>query len=242
MEISVENLSKQYGRKSTFVQALSSVSFKINAGDFIGLVGRNGAGKSSLIKALIGVSAIDEGSVTIDGGKIAHCSGIFKSMLSYLPEEKALHEEFVVSDWVELQAEIKGLSGTIKKEAISVLSAEFELNGIKDKQIKALSKGEGQRVAIVTALMNRPKLLIFDEPFYGLDPFYSNKLRSNLKRLNDIGSAIIVSSHQMPEVEILCKRILMMSNGKIIVDQLLEDLKASHPNLRLDEIFHKLTT
>jgi ABC-2 type transport system ATP-binding protein len=198
----------------------------VRSQSIFGLLGPNGAGKTSLIRIITTITAADSGEVLINGHKLTQLSA---RDIGYLPEERGLYKKMKVGDQLMFLAQIKGLS---KSEAKQNISYWFEKFGIEDwwnKKVDELSKGMQQKIQFVSTVMHKPKLLILDEPFSGLDPINTNLIKDEIYRLNKEGTSIIFSTHRMEQVEEICEDIVLMNKGKIIlqghVDQIKEDFK-----------------
>jgi ABC-2 type transport system ATP-binding protein len=220
--LSINHVVKQYHNHI----AVDDVSFNVRSQSIFGLLGPNGAGKTSLIRIITTITAADSGEVLINGHKLTQLSA---RDIGYLPEERGLYKKMKVGDQLMFLAQIKGLS---KSEAKQNISYWFEKFGIEDwwnKKVDELSKGMQQKIQFVSTVMHKPKLLILDEPFSGLDPINTNLIKDEIYRLNKEGTSIIFSTHRMEQVEEICEDIVLMNKGKIIlqghVDQIKEDFK-----------------
>lgn len=217
--ISVSELRKAYGE----IQALNGVSFNIQAGEIVGLLGPNGAGKSTIIKVLTGYLQPDSGTATIGGQDVMLAPRAAQALIGYLPENAPLYPELTVYEYLQMMADLRQVPGREQRarlaDAIYSTGLEVRIN----QPIKELSKGYRQRVGIAQAILHRPELLILDEPTVGLDPAQIIEIRHLIKRLSK-HSTVLFSTHILPEVEMLCDRVLMLINGEIRVDSTLQDL------------------
>jgi len=212
MELRVNKVQKKYAQ----VTAIKDLSFQVNQGDIFALLGPNGAGKSSLIRMLTGFTQPDSGtiSLTMDGESY---SSIPSSTLGYLPEDRGLYPEKSVLKNLIYFARLNGMN---KKNALTEANywlARFDLLERKDDQLKTLSKGNQQKVQLITAVIHKPKWVILDEPFSGLDPINQEKVVTFLAELKSKGMTVILSAHQMAMVEKLADRMLLMNLGEAVL-------------------------
>jgi len=207
-------------------RAVDGVSFDVRKQSIFGLLGPNGAGKTSLIRIITTITGADEGEVLIDGQAINRLTPMD---IGYLPEERGLYKKMKVGDQLMFLAQLKGLSKIEAKSKIDKWFEKFEITDWWNKKVDELSKGMQQKVQFISTVMHEPKLLILDEPFSGLDPINTNLIKDEIYRLNKEGTSIIFSTHRMEQVEEICEDIVLMNQGKIIlegkVDQIKEDFK-----------------
>lgn len=220
--LDLAQLTRSYG---DFV-AVDDVSFSINKGEILGLLGHNGAGKTSIMKMIVGYLEPDRGTVTVDGVSLADQAKTIQRSLGYLPENLPVYPEMTVADYLDYAAELKGLVDDAK---LAEIRRVIEATAIAEKlmsPIANLSRGYKQRVGVAQALLGKPKLLILDEPTNGLDPEQTRHMRELIR---DIArdATVILSTHIMQEVEALCTRVVMLRSGKLVVDARLDDLKQS---------------
>jgi len=208
--IEVENLSKSYGG----VEAVKELSFTLSQGEVLGLIGPNGAGKSSTVKMILDFIKPDDGRITVLGGRM---SNAVKGRVGYLPEEKGLYRNLTAMDQILYLASLKGLDRTTARERASELLERMGLTESSGKKVKELSKGMGQMIQLIVTLIHDPELIILDEPFSGLDPVNTELLRTIVAEHRDRGKAIILSTHQMNQVEELCDRVLMIDHGTAVL-------------------------
>lgn len=221
--LTVRGLSRCYG---TF-KAVDDVSFSINQGEIVGLLGHNGAGKTTIMKMLSGYLEPDQGSVEIDGVNLADDLKTVQRGLGYLPESLPMYPEMTVADYLDYAAELKGLSGNDK---VGDIRRVVEATEIVDKlvsPIATLSRGYKQRVGVAQAILGRPKLLILDEPTNGLDPTQTEHMRQLIRDIAE-EATVILSTHILQEVDALCSRVLIVRDGKLVVDAELQSLRASN--------------
>ncbi len=218
--IEVSNLIKKYGDST----ALKEISFTINKGEIVGLLGPNGAGKTTAMRIITGFLKPTAGTVKVGEHNIETDLIAAQAMIGYLPETAALYQELSVYEHLEYAAEIHGLEGDNKKNAIQ---KTVKACGLKDKiyqEIAELSKGYKQRVALACALIHDPQVLILDEPTTGLDPNQIIEIRELISSLSK-AKTIILSTHIMQEVEAICDRVILIKAGHIVADGSLADIK-----------------
>ena len=232
----VNNLSKNYGK----LNALSDVSFKVEAGEIVGLLGPNGAGKSTALKAITGLIRPSGGSIGI--GEYNHKDLKAKSMFSYIPETPDLYDMLTIMEHMQFSAYAYSLTDW-EDRAAELLDA-FDLKDKANELGKNLSKGMKQKVAICSGLLHEPELLIFDEPFIGLDPKAIRELKNILRQFKDQGKCILISSHLLDSIQDLCDRVLVLKNGKLIAKGTLSELQAKLKGenfTSLEDVFLEVT-
>ena len=219
MSIVVDNLTKIYGTQ----KAIDGVSFSINSGEIVGFLGPNGAGKSTTMKILTGFLSPNSGSAKVAGLEVSENPLITKGKIGYLPELNPLYPEMYVKEYLHFSAESYGLKNVKPrvKKVIETTGLLLEQN----KKIGQLSKGYKQRVGLAQALLNNPEVLILDEPTSGLDPNQMTDIRKLIKQLGQ-DKTILLSSHIMQEVEAMCDRVIIINKGKIVADDLVENMKS----------------
>jgi ABC-2 type transport system ATP-binding protein len=208
--IAVSNLAKAFGH----AQAVRDVSFEVHKGEIFGLLGPNGAGKTTSIRMILDIYKPDRGEVAILGGPMTEGK---KERIGYLPEERGLYKDMKVEDCVIYLAELKGLD---KAEAKTRADAYFERMGLtadKRKKVSEFSKGMQQKVQIITTLIHEPELIIIDEPFSGLDPVNTRLVQDLLLEEHRKGTTIVMSTHQMYQVEEMCDRIVLINKGESVL-------------------------
>ena len=222
-----KNLKKSYGEKV----AVNDLSFKIESGDICAFVGPNGAGKTTTIKAVAGILDFDSGDILIDNKSIKTNPIECKKIMAYLPDNPDLYEFLKGIDYLNFICDIYEIDD--RKELIKKYSDLFELTGFLGNAINTYSHGMKQKLAIISALIRKPKLLLLDEPFVGLDPVSSHNLKEVMKELTKEGVAILFSTHVLEVAEKLCNKVAVIKNGKLVVfdsmknvikDKSLEDL------------------
>lgn len=225
--IKVSHLSKSFG----LVKAVDDLSFEIDKGQIVGFLGPNGAGKTTTMRLLTGFLAKDSGEITIDNLEIGKDDLEIQKKIGYLPENNPLYKEMLVSETLNLAAELKGIFRKKKKEAFDFVVSASNIDEVFYRPIHELSKGFKQRVGMAMALLGEPEILIMDEPSEGLDPNQRNEIRHLIKKLSK-ERTIILSTHVMQEASAVCNRILIMNKGKLIADGSKEELTSlSHKEL-----------
>ena len=221
--LEVTHLSRCYGD----FKAVDGVSFNIGKGEIVGLLGHNGAGKTTIMKMLSGYLEPDNGSVKIDGIDMAEQPKTLQRQLGYLPENLPVYGEMSVADYLDYAASLKGLDGQEKIDEIRRAIKATELGDKLHARIHTLSRGYKQRVGVAQAILGRPRLLILDEPTNGLDPTQTRQMRALIK---DIAreATVILSTHIMQEVEALCDRVLIIHSGSLAVDEKLDRLRRAN--------------
>lgn len=217
--ISCDKVSKYFGDFC----AVNNVSFEINRGEIVGFLGQNGAGKTTLMRLLTTYLSPSAGAIKINSIDVKNSSLLVRQKIGYLPENPPLYENMNVQDYLTYAAQLKNVEHKkIKVEVERVLS-ECNLSKVKDQTIQTLSKGYKQRVGIAQAILNDPPVLILDEPTSGLDPVQIKQVRKLIKSFEH-KKTILLSTHILPEIEQMAKRVIMIRAGKIIVDNYIEKL------------------
>ena len=223
-------MSKYYGE----YPAVIDVSFNISKGESIGLLGPNGAGKSTTMKVMTGYTPPTSGDVNIGGHDIIKNSIDARRLIGYLPESVPLYTDMTVRDYLKYMGSLRGMNKNISKRVDEVISLT-SLNQYKDVLISKLSKGYRQRTGIAQAILHKPKILILDEPTIGIDPVQVVETRKLIQNLGE-DHTLILSSHILPEVTSICKRVLVIHEGKIVADDTPENLSNRLQTSNLCEI------
>ncbi|HEY5537021.1 MAG TPA: ATP-binding cassette domain-containing protein [Ignavibacteria bacterium] len=221
MSIKVENLTKYYGSQA----AVKDISFEINTGEIVGFLGPNGAGKSTTLKMITTYLSPSSGKVFVDDLDISEKSLEVRKKIGYLPEQNPLYSDMNVLEYLEYAAELQSIPKTEIKDAVKKMVKVCGLIEVKHKDIGELSKGFKQRVGLAQAMIHNPELLLLDEPTSGLDP---NQIAEIRKLIKDLGKhkTVMLSTHILQEVQVLCDRIIIINNGEIVADNTSEDLKS----------------
>jgi ABC-2 type transport system ATP-binding protein len=235
--IEVKGLVKTYGAK----RAVDGVSFSVQRGEILGFLGPNGAGKSTTMKMITGFIRPDAGTATVDGIDVTVDPVAVKGKLGYLPESAPAYPEMTVEEFLGFIAEVRGFrTADAKRAQVDRAITLTHLAPVRKQTIETLSKGFKQRVGFAQALLHDPSALVLDEPTDGLDPNQKIEVRSLIKSMAAT-KTIILSTHILEEVEAICTRVIIISRGKVVVDESPATLRARQPGARLDEIFRSLT-
>ena len=221
--ISAERLTRRYGE----VVAASNVSFDVGAGEIVGLLGHNGAGKTTIMKILTGFLEPSAGSATIDGIDVQENPAMAQAQLGYLPENLPLYPEMTVVDYLMFAARMRHVG---ESECGPAVKRAMDATNLRSRALDAigtLSRGYRQRVGVAQAILHEPQGLILDEPSNGLDPGQTQHMRELIKQLSRTAT-VILSTHIMQEVSAICDRVLIMRGGELVVDEKLEDLQSSN--------------
>jgi len=205
--------------------AVNDVSFSVSQNEIFGLIGPNGAGKTTTIRMMMDIIKPDSGEITILGEKLTEAS---KSRLGYLPEERGLYRKLTVMDSIVYLASLKGMDRRSAREKADNLLSQTGMLPHRKKKINQLSKGMGQIIQFIVTIIYDPELIILDEPFSGLDPVNTELLRKLIIDLRNQGKAVVLSTHQMNQVEDLCDRILMIDNGRTVLYGDLAEIKSEY--------------
>lgn len=216
--LQLENVQKTYEKHI----AVNDVSFNVPKGSIFGLLGPNGAGKTSLIRIITTITRADAGHVYLDGEKL---NSRHPEQIGYMPEERGLYKKMKVGDHLMYLAQLKGLSKTKAKEEITYWFEKFNIEDWWEKKVEELSKGMQQKIQFIATVIHRPKLLILDEPFSGLDPINTNLIKDEIDELHQNGTSIIFSTHRMEQVEEICEHIVLINQGKNILEGKVKDIK-----------------
>ncbi len=220
--IDVKDVTKSYGP----IDALRGVSFHIDAGEIVGLLGPNGAGKTTTIKILTGSLQPNDGFVSINDLDVLENTKQVQAQIGYLPETAPLYPELSVQGYLKMMAELRGVPEEERRERISEAVYATDLVDQLTRPIGELSKGYRQRVGLAQAILNRPRLLVLDEPTIGLDPTQVVEVRRLIRRLAE-HSTVLLSTHILSEVEALCDRVIILINGQIRADAELSELAST---------------
>lgn len=231
--LKIEHLTKQYGDK----KAVDDLSLTIRPGEIYGFIGHNGAGKTTTLKACCGILQYDSGEITVDGVSMKKDPITCKSKIAYIPDNPDLYEFMTGIRYLNFVADIFGVSGSERQNKIRSLADAFEISADLAQPISAYSHGMKQKLAIISALIHDPKLIIMDEPFVGLDPKASHLLKQLMREICQNGGAIFFSTHVLEVAEKLCDKIAIIKNGKLIQSGTVEEVKG---NTSLEDVFLEL--
>ncbi|HEY9784376.1 MAG TPA: ABC transporter ATP-binding protein [Candidatus Obscuribacterales bacterium] len=219
--IKAEALSRKYGD----VVAVSDVSFEIGAGEIVGLLGHNGAGKTTIMKMLTGYLEPSAGAVTIEGVDVWSNRSFTQRRVGYLPENCPLYPDMAVLDYLDYLAVLRGVPESQRAERLLYVIEKAALTSVAKSEIGTLSRGYRQRLGVAQALLNSPRIVILDEPTNGLDPSQILEMRELIRELARTAT-IVLSTHILQEVQAVCSRVIIINNGKVALDQALSDLQS----------------
>ena len=211
--LSIKNLTKTYKGGKT---AVNNISLEVKSGDIYGFIGHNGAGKTSTIKCVVGIQEFEEGEITIDGVSIKENPLYCKSVMAYIPDNPDLFEYFTGIQYLNFIADIFQISKEDREERIKKEADAFEITSALGDLISSYSHGMKQKLAIIGALIHKPKLLILDEPFVGLDPKATLILKNRMHAMCEEGTAIFFSTHVLDVAEKLCNKVAIIKGGELI--------------------------
>lgn len=231
--LKIENLTKIYGEK----KAVDGLSLHILPGEIYGFIGHNGAGKTTTIKACCGLLQQDSGEVYVNGLSMREKPLLCKEKLAYIPDSPDLYEFMTGIQFLNFTADIFGVSATKRKQLIHRYADTFELTDDLAQPISAYSHGMKQKLAIISALIHEPKLIIMDEPFVGLDPKASHLLKELMRSICNQGGAIFFSTHVLEVAEKLCDKVAIIKGGRLIKSGTMEEVKGDDS---LENVFLEL--
>ena len=231
--LNIEHLTKTYGEK----KAVDDLSLHIAPGEIYGFIGHNGAGKTTTIKACCGILQSDSGEVYIDGVSVKENPIAAKAKLAYIPDNPDLYEFMTGIQFLNFIGDVFGVSAEDRQARIRKYADLFELTNDLAQPISAYSHGMKQKLAIISALLHEPKLLIMDEPFVGLDPKASHILKELMRELCENGGAIFFSTHVLEVAEKLCDKVAIIKGGKLIKSGTMEEVKG---DASLENVFLEL--
>lgn len=231
--LKIENLTKTYGQK----KAVDNLSLEIENGHIYGFIGHNGAGKTTILKSIAGIMEFDQGNIYIDNKSIKEEPLACKKVMAYIPDNPDLYEYLTGIKYLNFIADVYGVSQAERTDRIKKYGDMFELTDSLGEPISAYSHGMKQKLAVISALIHEPKLIIMDEPFVGLDPKASHLLKGLMRDLCDRGGAIFFSTHVLEVAEKLCDKIAIIKAGKLVVSGNTQDVIGDDS---LEEVFLEL--
>jgi ABC-2 type transport system ATP-binding protein len=229
-------LTKRYGG----LLALDRVDLDLHPGEIVGYLGPNGSGKSTTVNMVVGLLTPSDGSIELDGIRVADDPVAYKSRIGYVPEEPYLYAHLTAAEYLGLIGRLRGIPGPVLSRRITALLELLQLHDSRYKAMTSFSKGMRQRVLVAAALLPNPKLIVLDEPFSGLDVNAGLLFRTLLRLLADEGRMILFSTHRFDMVEKLCSRVVILSAGRIVVERRLADFESAGPH-SLEETFMRAT-
>ena len=231
--LKIEHLTKTFGEK----KAVDDLSLHIAPGEIYGFIGHNGAGKTTTLKSVVGIQNFDEGEITICGTSIKADPLTCKKQIAYIPDNPDLYEYMTGIKYLNFIADIFGIGSAERMERIHKYADIFELTADLAQPIAAYSHGMKQKLAIISAWIHDPKLIIMDEPFVGLDPKAAHLLKGMMREVCDNGGAIFFSTHVLEVAEKLCDKVAIIKAGKLIRSGTMEEVKGDDS---LEEVFLEL--
>ena len=231
--LNIEHLTKAYGEK----KAVDDLSLHIVPGEIYGFIGHNGAGKTTTLKSVAGILQFDEGEITIDGISIKENPLECKRRFAYIPDNPDLYDYMTGIKYLNFIADIFGVGANERQERIRKYADAFELTADLAQPIAACSHGMKQKLAIISAWLHEPKLILMDEPFVGLDPKASHLLKEMMREMCDEGGAIFFSTHVLEVAEKLCDKVAIIKSGRLIRSGAMEEVKGDES---LEDVFLEL--
>lgn len=231
--LEINGLSKSYGSH----KAVDNLSMRIANGEIHGFIGHNGAGKTTTLRSIAGIMQFEEGTITIDGHSIKDEPLACKKIMAYIPDNPDLYEFMSGIQYLNFIADIFGVDISTRDERIHRYTDLFEITNVLDDAISSYSHGMKQKLAIVSAWIHEPKLILMDEPFVGLDPKASHILKQMMREFCDQGNAILFSTHVLEVAEKLCDRVAIIKDGKLIRSGTMEEVKGDSS---LESVFLEL--
>lgn len=233
--LKIEHLTKTYGEK----RAVDDLSLHIRPGEIYGFIGHNGAGKTTTIKAACGILQYDSGEIYLDGVSMKEDPIRAKASLAYIPDNPDLYDFMTGIQFLNFVADVFGVTEHDRKERIRKYGDTFELTADLAQPVASYSHGMKQKLALISALIHEPKLIIMDEPFVGLDPKASYLLKEMMREIFDKGGAIFFSTHVLEVAEKLCDKVAIIKSGKLIKSGTMEEVKG---DTSLEQVFLELET
>ncbi|MCQ2455036.1 MAG: ABC transporter ATP-binding protein [Clostridia bacterium] len=231
--LKIENLTKIYGDK----KAVDNLSLQINPGEIYGFIGHNGAGKTTTLKSVVGVLKFDSGEIYIDGNSVKNSPIEAKKKIAYIPDNPDLYDFFTGIKYLNFVADIFGVSKEEREERIEKYADVLGLKNELGNSVSSYSHGMKQKLAVISALIHNPKLIVMDEPFVGLDPKAAHELKEIMKEHCKSGGAIFFSTHVLEVAEKLCDKVAIIKNGKLIKSGTVSEVKGDES---LEDVFLEL--
>ncbi len=234
--IEISNLVKTFGR----LTAVDNLSFKVESGEVLGFLGPNGAGKSTTMKMVTGFLAPSSGTINVCGHPVEGDARAAKQHIGYLPEGAPSYAEMTAQQFLSFIADVRQLTGSHRKDRIDTVIQQLHLEQIINRPIETLSKGFKRRGGLAQAILHDPQVLILDEPTDGLDPNQKYEVRELIKGMAK-DKIVVISTHILEEVDVICSRAIIIANGRILVDDTPQALLAQSPSGRMDDVFRQVT-
>lgn len=233
--LTIEHLTKSYGSN---VKAVDDLSLTVMPGDIYGFIGHNGAGKTTTLRSVAGILSFESGTIRVNGTSIAQDPIACKREMAYIPDNPDIYEHLTGIQYLNFVADIYGVSAADRDERIKKYADAFEMTPRLNDLIGSCSHGMKQKIALISALIHNPKLLLLDEPFVGLDPKAAHTLKGFMAELCQNGSAIFFSTHVLEVAEKLCNKIAIIKNGRLIAAGEMDKVKG---DVSLEKLFLELT-
>lgn len=232
--LKIEHLSKQYGEK----RAVDDLSLHIKQGEIFGFIGHNGAGKTTTLKSVVGILKFDSGEIFVDGVSVKENPKACKEKIAYIPDNPDLYEFMTGTQYLNFVSDIFSVSTEKRKELIGKYADIFEMTTNLSQSISSYSHGMKQKLAVISALVHSPKLVIMDEPFVGLDPKAAHILKEIMREICNQGGAIFFSTHVLEVAEKLCDKVAIIKNGTLIKSGTMEEVKGDNS---LENVFLEMS-
>lgn len=239
LALKASSLSKSFGP----IRAVNNIDFAIKTGEILGLLGPNGSGKSTTMKMILGILKPDAGTITVEGIDVARDPIGVKRIVGYVPETPAIYDFLTGIEYLDFISDMYSIPTAERKERIGQFLDGLQLRGHENELISGYSQGMKQKIAIISALLHRPKVLVLDEALNGLDPRSAKLVKDLLRNLADEGISVLFSTHVLEIAEALCDDVAIMYQGSILANGTVADLrqKAGLPGSTLEEVFLKIT-
>lgn len=231
--LKIEHLTKIFGDR----KAVDDLTLHIQPGEIFGFIGHNGAGKTTTLKSIAGLLQFDGGEISVDGVSVREDPIACKRKLAYIPDNPDLYEFMTGIQYLNFVADIFGVSASDRQERIRRYAGDFELTDDLAQPISAYSHGMKQKLALISALLHAPRLVLMDEPFVGLDPIASHTLKMRMREICNAGGAIFFSTHVLEVAEKLCDKVAIIKSGKLIRSGTMEEVKG---DASLESVFLEL--
>ena len=231
--LKIDHLTKTYGEKT----AVDDLSLHIQPGELYGFIGHNGAGKTTTLKSVVGILQFDSGEITIDGVSVKADPITCKKSIAYIPDNPDLYDFMTGMQYLNFVCDIFGVAADVRQERIQALAEGFELTADLAQPISSYSHGMKQKLAIISAWVHEPKLIVMDEPFVGLDPKAAHLMKGMMREICDKGGAIFFSTHVLEVAERLCDKVAIIKGGRLVRSGTMEEVKG---DTSLESVFLEL--
>ena len=231
--LKIDHLTKTYGEK----KAVDDLSLHIQPGELYGFIGHNGAGKTTTLKSVVGILQFDSGEITIDGVSVKADPITCKKNIAYIPDNPDLYDFMTGMQYLNFVCDIFGVAADVRQERIQALAEGFELTADLAQPISSYSHGMKQKLAIISAWVHEPKLIVMDEPFVGLDPKAAHLMKGMMRQICDKGGAIFFSTHVLEVAERLCDKVAIIKGGRLVRSGTMEEVKG---DTSLESVFLEL--